>query len=69
MQLTDDGSIKYSTSLHDISRWTVEMLLIYMLKRTDIFSADDFGIHESYRRLKDMDKSPTVIQMRILGHI
>jgi DNA-3-methyladenine glycosylase II len=50
-----------------VGRWTVEMLLIYTLERSDVLPADDFGIREAYRRLKILQKSPTAKQMTEIG--
>jgi len=65
--LTDDVLIERLVSLRGVGRWTVEMLLIYCLERSDILPVDDFGVREGYRRLKGMDKAPTPAQLRSLG--
>lgn len=65
--LTDDELIDRLTPLKGIGRWTVEMLLIYTLERTDVLPADDFGVREGYRRLKRLDAAPSARQMRDIG--
>lgn len=67
IRLSDDQLIERLVSLRGIGRWTVEMLLIYTLERTDILPIDDFGVREGYRRLKGLDKSPTPREMREIG--
>lgn len=67
LALTDDALIERLVSLRGVGRWTVEMLLIYCLERSDILPVDDFGVREGYRRLKGMDKAPTPAQLRSLG--
>ncbi|MBF8740125.1 DNA-3-methyladenine glycosylase family protein [Pseudomonas guariconensis] len=67
LALHDDVLIERLVSLRGVGRWTVEMLLIYCLERSDILPVDDFGVREGYRRLKGMDKAPTPAQMRSLG--
>lgn len=65
--LSDDALIARLVTLRGVGRWTVEMLLIYCLERSDILPVDDFGVREGYRRLKGLDKAPTPAQMRSLG--
>lgn len=66
-ELSDDALIARLVTLRGVGRWTVEMLLIYCLERSDILPVDDFGVREGYRRLKGLDKAPTPARMRSLG--
>lgn len=66
-ELSDDALIARLVTLRGVGRWTVEMLLIYCLERSDILPVDDLGVREGYRRLKGLDKAPTPAQMRSLG--
>lgn len=66
-ELSDDALIARLVTLRGVGRWTVEMLLIYCLERSDILPVDDFGVREGYRRLKGLHKAPTPAQMRSLG--
>ncbi len=65
--MADAALVERLVSLHGVGRWTVEMLLIYSLERSDILPVDDFGIREGYRRLKGLERAPTPAQMRVLG--
>ncbi|QXH35140.1 DNA-3-methyladenine glycosylase family protein [Pseudomonas muyukensis] len=65
--LEDEALIERLVALRGVGRWTVEMLLIYSLERSDILPVDDFGVREGYRRLKGLEKAPTPAQMRGLG--
>ncbi|HYN53723.1 MAG TPA: DNA-3-methyladenine glycosylase [Methylotenera sp.] len=56
--MTDEELIERLVALKGIGRWTVEMLLIFTLKRMDILPADDFGVVEGYRRLKKLESAP-----------
>lgn len=67
LAMSDDALIERLVALRGVGRWTVEMLLIYSLERSDILPVDDFGVREGYRRLKGLDKAPTPAQMRSLG--
>ncbi|VVN82351.1 DNA-3-methyladenine glycosylase family protein [Pseudomonas fluorescens] len=67
LQMDDEALIERLTSLRGVGRWTVEMLLIYSLERSDILPADDFGVRDGYRRLKGLEQQPTRKQMIDLG--
>ncbi|QHD01972.1 DNA-3-methyladenine glycosylase [Pseudomonas sp. S04] len=65
--MDDEALIARLTPLRGVGRWTVEMLLIYTLERSDILPADDFGVRDGYRRLKSLEQTPTRKQMLDLG--
>jgi DNA-3-methyladenine glycosylase II len=65
--MPDDVLIDRLVTLRGVGRWTVEMLLIYALDRSDVLPVDDFGVREGYRRLKGLDVAPTPGQMREIG--
>lgn len=67
LDMADDELIERLVTLRGVGRWTVEMLLIYCLERSDILPVDDFGVREGYRRIKGLDKAPTPAQMRALA--
>ncbi|WP_336332492.1 DNA-3-methyladenine glycosylase [Pseudomonas putida] len=67
LAMADEALIERLVALRGVGRWTVEMLLIYCLERSDILPVDDFGVREGYRRMKGLDKAPTPAQMRSLG--
>ena len=67
LALHDDALIERLVVLPGVGRWTVEMLLIYCLERSDILPVDDFAVREGYRRLKGLEKAPTPAQMRALA--
>lgn len=50
--MADEDLIARITTIKGIGRWTVEMLLMYSLERPDILPADDFGVREGYRALR-----------------
>ena len=67
LSMPDEALIERLVTLRGVGRWTVEMLLIYTLERSDILPADDFGVRDGYRRLKRLDTTPTRKQMETLG--
>ena len=67
LTMPDEALIDRLVTLRGVGRWTVEMLLIYTLERSDILPADDFGVRDGYRRLKRMEATPTRKQMIEIG--
>ncbi|AMO99057.1 hhH-GPD superbase excision DNA repair family protein [Collimonas arenae] len=67
LKMYDAELIERLVTLRGVGRWTVEMLLIYTLERSDILPADDFGVREGYRRLKQLEQAPTRKQMEQIG--
>jgi len=67
LTISDEALIERLVSLRGVGRWTVEMLLIYTLERSDILPADDFGVREGYRRLKNLQQTPSKKQISEIG--
>lgn len=49
VKLSDDEIVTRLTEVRGVGRWTVEMLLIFQLGRTDVLPVDDFGVRNGYR--------------------
>ena len=49
VKMSDDEIIERLTEVRGVGRWTVEMLLIFQLGRTDVLPADDFGVRNGFR--------------------
>lgn len=47
-QLDDETIIQRLTSVHGIGRWTVEMLLIFRLRRPDVLPVDDLAVRKGF---------------------
>ena len=58
MRLDDAELIARLTSIRGVGRWTVEMLLIFTLRRPDVLPVDDFGVREGYKRLHGLETQP-----------
>ncbi len=58
MRLADDELIQRLVSIRGVGRWTVEMILIFTLRRPDVLPIDDFGVREGYKRLHGLDAQP-----------
>lgn len=57
-KLTDEELVQRLTTTRGVGRWTVEMLLIFALKRLDVFPVDDFGVREGYRSIHTLPEQP-----------
>jgi len=58
LRLTDAELIERLTTIRGVGQWTVEMLLIFTLRRPDVFPVDDFGVREGYRRIHFLEAQP-----------
>jgi len=67
--LSDDALITRLVTLKGIGRWTVEMMLMFSLARIDVLPADDFGVAEGYKRLKNLAEAPKPKQLRVIGKL
>lgn len=51
---TDDELVDYLVQIKGVGRWTVEMLLMFNLKREDVFPKDDLGIQNGMKKLYNL---------------
>ncbi|MBC7785144.1 MAG: DNA-3-methyladenine glycosylase 2 family protein [Burkholderiales bacterium] len=49
-RMTDDQIVAALLPIKGIGRWTVEMLLIFGMNRTDVWPVDDLGLQEGLRQ-------------------
>ena len=56
--LESDAIIERITQVRGIGRWTVEMLLMFQLGRTDILPVDDFGVCNGFRLVYGLKGMP-----------
>jgi DNA-3-methyladenine glycosylase II len=57
-QMSDDEIIDLLTQIKGVGRWTVEMILIFSLKREDVFAVDDLGIQQGMIKLFKLQELP-----------
>lgn len=65
--MDDEAIIKQLTKVRGIGRWTVEMLLIFRLGRTDVLPVDDYGVRTGFMRAYGKRKLPTPKQLASYG--
>lgn len=47
---TDNEIIDYLTQIKGVGKWTVQMILMFPMDRTNVFPVDDFGIQSNMKR-------------------
>ena len=57
--LEDLEIIERLSSVRGIGRWTVEMMLMFQLKRRDVLPVDDFGVRNGFRLAYGLKGMPT----------
>lgn len=69
-KMSDEEVIELLTQIKGVGRWTVEMLLIFGLKREDVFAVDDLGIQKGMIqlfKLEDLSKKELRMKMSSLS--
>jgi len=67
VKLSDDEIIERLTEVRGVGRWTVEMLLIFQLGRSDVLPADDFGVRNGFRAAYKKRDLPAVKGLLAFG--
>lgn len=62
--MSDEELTERLTQLRGIGRWTVEMLLIFTLRRPDVMPVDDLGVAEGWRRIRGDEARLTPRRLR-----
>lgn len=57
--LDDDEIVRRLSSIRGVGRWTVEMLLIFNLGRTDVFPVDDYALRKGIAKVYGMPEVPS----------
>lgn len=56
--MDDEAIIRLLTQVKGIGRWTVQMLLIFRMRRWDVLPVDDLGIRAGIRRIYELPELP-----------
>ena len=67
VQLSDEQIIARLTQVRGIGRWTVEMLLIFQLRRPDVLPVDDFGVRAGFRAAYGLARMPRPKALALWG--
>jgi DNA-3-methyladenine glycosylase II len=65
--LEDLEIIERLTAVRGIGRWTVEMLLMFQLRRPDVLPVDDFGVRQGFRLAYGLKKMPPPKVLAMFG--
>jgi len=55
---SDEEVIAALTAIRGLGRWSAEIYMMFALKRSDVWPAEDLAIAEALRRLKKLDERP-----------
>lgn len=64
-RLSDEEIIRFLTQIKGVGPWTVEMILIFSLRRPDIFPVDDFGIQQSIKKWYRIDYEGKALKVKM----
>jgi DNA-3-methyladenine glycosylase II len=67
--LADDEIIERLCRVRGIGRWTAEMLLIFHLRRPDVWPVDDLGVRRGYALSHGMAAVPAPKELLVLGDV
>ena len=57
LSMSNQEIIEKLVAIKGVGQWTVEMLLMFTLRREDIFAVDDLGIQQAMTKLYNLDAS------------
>ena len=66
-RMDDEAIIEELVQVKGIGRWTVEMFLIFHMKRPDVLPVDDLGLRRAMERHYNDGESLTRDEMRAIG--
>jgi DNA-3-methyladenine glycosylase II len=67
ISLTNEEIVKRLTSIYGVGQWTVEMMLIFNLGRTDVWPVDDFALRKIAAEVFKLKTVPTPKQLHVMG--
>lgn len=64
--LDDESVIRYLTQIKGVGKWTVEMILMFSLRRSDVLPLDDLGIRLAMVELYGLTETGKALQQRMV---
>lgn len=61
----DEAIINYLTQIKGVGQWTVEMILMFSLGRSDILPLDDLGIRTAFVKLYDLQEQGKALKSKM----
>ena len=68
-RMSNDEVIEYLTQIKGVGRWTTEMLLMFALRREDVFALDDLGLQQAVIKLYDLKHRKKKIMLNRISKI
>ncbi len=65
-KLSDDAIIDYLTQIKGVGKWTVQMILMFGLKRPDVFPVDDLGIQQGIVQLYNIKETGKELKPKLI---
>ncbi|MBK8429481.1 MAG: DNA-3-methyladenine glycosylase 2 family protein [Lewinellaceae bacterium] len=56
-KMSDEEIIEFLSQIKGVGKWTVQMLLMFTLGRSDVFPVDDLGIQQAMIRLYQLNET------------
>src|SRR3989344_6730511 len=63
VRMSDEEVIKELTKIKGVGKWTAEMILIFTLKREDVFSIGDAGLRRAIKNLYKIEKDADILKL------
>jgi len=64
---SDEEILNQLTQIKGVGRWTVEMILMFTLRREDIFPIDDLGVQNSMIKLYELTETGKALKLRMMA--
>ena len=62
----DEEILRRLTQIKGVGRWTVEMILMFTLRREDVFPMDDLGVQNSMIKLYGLTETGKALKKRMI---
>ncbi len=66
-KLSNDEIMERLTSIRGVGPWTIEMLLIFKLGRTDVLPVSDYGVRKGFAKTYKRKELPTPKELSAFG--
>jgi DNA-3-methyladenine glycosylase II len=64
--MADEDIIRYLTQIKGVGKWTVEMILMFSLRRPDVLPVDDYGIQSAIVQLYGLTETKKALRDRMV---
>ena len=66
-RLPDDEVVERLVVVRGIGRWTAEMVLMFQLRRPDVWPVGDLGVRKGYQLVFELPQLPEPKELEVLG--